>query len=105
MEKISYDFFLSIFEKGENIDETVFCFTDDKNETEHYLGYLPNGPLPDSPYWAGYCDFKDGYECASAKELFQAKIYDGKSLEERWKEVNICSIGGIPVEDWLSQRN
>ena len=100
---ISYDFLLSLFETGTNVDETAFYFTDDPTEEEHYLGYLPYGPIPEYPYWAGYCDIEDGFECATAKELFQAPIYHGKSLKERWKEANIYQIGGASIEEF-SQR-
>ena len=103
MGKMPYKKFLELFENGRNVDETVFYFKSDKNETEHYLGYLPEGPLPETPYWAGYCDLKDGFECASAIELFQAKIFDRASLEERWEDVCIICIGGIPFEEWSLQ--
>lgn len=98
---ISYDFLLSLFEAGNNIDETAFYFTNDPTEEDHYLGYIPYGSYSNTPYWAGYCDIQDGFECATAKELFEAPIYNGKSLKERWKEANIYHIGGVDTLEYM----
>lgn len=88
-----YDFVLSQFEKGdERVDETTFYFRSDPKETEHYIGYLSQY---EKPYWAGYCDIEDGCEFKTAKELLEAKIYDGKSIKERWDEVVLLEFGGI----------
>ena len=93
----NYDLLLALFEKGDaRVDETVFYFQSDLDESEHYIGYLPEY---DKPYWAGYCDIKDGCEFETAKELFEAKIYDGKSIKDRWDELILVEIGGISVED------
>lgn len=77
---------------GVSIDETCFYFTDDPHETEYYLGFLPQF---DKPYWVGDCDIPDGCEYDTAEELVEAKIFDGKSLKERWSNVRIMSIWGI----------
>ena len=46
------------------------------------------GPLPDG------CEFQ------TAKEFFEAKIYDGRSIKDRWSELILTQIGGINVDDW-----
>ena len=93
-----YDFILAQFAKGdERIDETTFYFRSDPKKVEHYIGYLSQY---EKPYWAGYCDIEDGCEFKTAKELFEAKIYDGQSIKERWNELVFINIGGISVEDW-----
>ena len=51
--QMDWDFFFRQLAAGMNIDETCFYFSDDPNEEEHYLGYLPQY---DKPYWVGYCD-------------------------------------------------
>ena len=51
--QMDWDFFFRQLAAGMNIDETCFYFSDDPNEEEHYLGYLPQY---DTPYWVGYCD-------------------------------------------------
>lgn len=46
--QMDWDFFFRQLTAGMNIDETCFYFSDDPNEEEHYLGYLPQY---DKPYW------------------------------------------------------
>lgn len=93
-----YDFILALFKKGdERVDETTFYFRSDPEEIEHYIGYLPQY---DKPYWAGYCDIEDGCEFETAKELFEVKIYNGKSIKDRWNDLVLVSIGGVSVDDW-----
>lgn len=86
------------FEKGdERVDETTFYFRSDPEEVEHYIGYLPQY---EKPYWAGYCDIEDGCEFKTAKELFESKIYDRRSIKDRWDELVLINIGGISADDW-----
>ena len=93
-----YGFVLKQFEKGDDcVDETTFYFRSDPQETEHYIGYLSQY---DEPYWAGYCDIPDGCSFRTAKELFEAKIYDGQSIKDRWEDVIITQFGGIDVDYW-----
>jgi hypothetical protein len=44
----------------------------------------------------------DGCEFASAEELFNAKIYGGRSIRERWHDIRIFQIGGISIDDWVA---
>lgn len=62
-----------------------------------YIGYLSQH---EKPYWAGYCDIEDGCEFKTAKELFEAKIYDKRSIKDRWDELVLINIGGISADDW-----
>lgn len=76
-----YNFIFAQFEKGdERVDETTFYFRSNPEEVEHYIGYLSQY---EKPYWAGYCDIEDGCEFKTAKELFEAKIYDKRSIKDR----------------------
>ena len=84
-------------QKCTNIDETSFVFKDDPHKIEHYIGYLPQYEFP---YWVGYCDVEDGCEFKTAKELFEAPIFDGKSIKDRWDEVEIIATGGINIDEW-----
>ena len=93
------DYLIQEFKEGMNVDETSFTFEKDNQDLLHYIGYSENEPLP---YWAGLCDLPDGRRFQTADELFEAKIYDGKSLKERWDEVTIYSINSLPLDDWLS---
>lgn len=93
------DYLIQEFKAGMNVDETSFSFEKDNQDFIRYIGYSENDPLP---YWAGFCDLPDGRRFQTADELFEAKIYDGKSLKERWDEVTIYSINSLPLDDWLS---
>lgn len=75
---MDWDFFFRQLKAGLNIDETCFVFSADKEETEHYLGYLPNF---DKPFWIGYRDIEDGCEFKTAEELVNAPVFGGKSLK------------------------
>ena len=93
-----FDKFLSVFIKsGTNADETVFYFKNDINEVEHYIGFLPQY---EEPYWAGLCDIENGCSFKTAEELFNAKIYDGKSIKDRWNEVVLLEIASIGIDEW-----
>ena len=93
------DYLIQEFKAGMNVDETSFSFEKDNQDLLRYIGYSENDPLP---YWAGLCDLPNGRRFQTADELFEAKIYDGKSLKERWDEVTIYSINSLPLDDWLS---
>lgn len=95
---LKWEFFFKQLLSGVNIDETCFYFIDDPNEEEHYIGFLPGF---EKPYWTGYCDVPDGTEYYTTEELVNDRIYDRKSLKERWGEVRICSIEGVCLEEWL----
>ena len=84
-------------QKLTNIDETAFVFKDDPRKIEHFIGYLPQYELP---YWVGYCDIEGGCEFKTAKELFEAPIFDGKSIKDRWNEIEIIAIGAINIDEW-----
>ena len=93
------DYLIQEFKAGMNVDETSFTFEKDNQDLLRYIGYSEHDPLP---YWAGLCDLPDGRRFQTADELFEAKLYDGKSLKERWDEVTIYSIYSLPLDDWLS---
>lgn len=96
---MTYDELLNAFiNQLPNIDETAFYFKNDPEETDHYIGYLPEYDLP---YWIGVCDIPDGCEYKTAEEMFEAPVFNGKSIKERWSEIIIFQIGAIPVDEWL----
>jgi hypothetical protein len=100
MEKLDYDFYFSHLKAGVSIDETCFYFSDDPKEDEHYIGFQSEY---EKPYWVGFCDVEDGCEFNTAEELVEAKIFNGKSLKERWPFVRIVNIQGIDLDDWLKR--
>lgn len=91
-----YDFIFRQFAKGNRrVDETVFRFASDPEGIVRYIGYLPEYG---EPYWAGLCDVPDGCGFRTAKELFEAKIYDGRSIKDRWDEVALLEMGGVGID-------
>ncbi len=53
-------------------------------------------------YWAGCgCDTPGGQGYPTAKALFEAPIYGGKSIRDRWDEISWESIDGyMSAEDF-----
>ena len=93
-----YDFLLKHFAAGdERLDETMFYFRTDPAEEEHYIGYISKY---EKPYWIGCCDIPDGCEFRTAKEMFEAKVFNKQSMKDRWKEIVIINIGGIDAKEW-----
>lgn len=46
-------------------------------------------------YWAGFgCDIPNGTEFPTAQALFDAPIYGGRSLRDRWNEITWHMIDG-----------
>ena len=82
---VDFNYFLAELRKGKIMNETSFYFVDEISE----------------PYWAGLCDIPNGTEFLTADELVNATIYRGKSLKERWDDVRIICMGGIPVDDYM----
>ena len=99
---LPFEWVLDIFRHCEDIDETIFNFTSDDPDYERFLGCLTD-VRPNKLYWAGYCDLPDGFDAATADELFDAPIYDGKSLKERWGEVNLLAFGWIEPDEYISR--
>ncbi len=101
---IPYSYLLDLFRKGEPmIDETTFYFMEESPGDSHIIGYLGYGsqPVADKPYWAGYCDHENGFTANTADELFEAPIYGGKSLKDRWKDVYIWTIGPMEPKEFI----
>lgn len=96
-DQMSFSYFMELLIKGRFIDETEFYFTDGEEYDYHILGYLPQY---EKPYWVGYCDIRDGSEFVTAEEMVTAKIYDGRSIKERWNELRLVSLGGLCLNDW-----
>ena len=95
---MQYQMLFDLFNmKAINIDETSFRFRNDPRKIEHFIGYVPQYELP---YWVGYCDIEGGCNFKTAKELFEAPIFDVKSMKDRWYEVEIIAIGAINIDEW-----
>ena len=101
---IPFDYVLTLFREMKDVmDDTAFCFLEERETgKERGLGCLPEGPRSFGlPYWADDCDEAGGFRCAAAEELFDAPIYDGRSLRERWPEVWLFRIGGLFANEFI----
>ena len=95
---MDYNTLFNLFDrKHQNINDTSFYFKTDPNLTEHFIGYSPGNSFP---YWVGYCDIENGWSCKTAKELFEAPVFDGKSIKDRWDEIVLIQIGAIGIDEW-----
>ena len=52
---MKWKIFYYLLAAEKSIGEMCFIFSDDKEKTEHYLGYTADW---DEPYWIGCCDIK-----------------------------------------------
>ena len=95
---MKYETLFKLFDEQHiNIDETSFYFKDDPQKIEHFIGYLPQYDLP---YWIGYCDVEGGCEFLTAKEMFEAPVFEGRSMKDRWENVVLITIGAISFDEW-----
>lgn len=98
MDTLDYNIFFHYLKIGSCMNDTCFYFTDEPGEPEHYLGYVEDWKRP---YWVGLCDIPNGCNFATAEELVQAPIFQGRSLKERWEQVRILEIEAVSVDYWL----
>jgi len=99
---ITYEMLLFAFQHDDvfGVDETSFYFDDEgKKRFDHMIGCIRGEAFP--PYWVGGCDIENGCEFDTAEELFQAKIFDGQSIQERWEHLVLDSVGCLSTEGWL----
>ena len=83
------------------VQDTIFsypgnedCFIGSTNQIfyDSNLNPLSHG---ETRYWAGAgCDVPKGAEFLSAQDLFEASIYGGKSILDRWDEITWHEIDG-----------
>lgn len=96
---ISYEKLLCFFENDTDclMNDTTFYFDDD-DEGIHYFGCQKGY---ENPYWVGYCDIPDGCDFLTARELFEAKIFNHQSIKDRWEHLVFVNIGAIQAQEWL----
>lgn len=97
--RLQLDYLLQEIKARKMVDEISFVFESDSDEVLRFIGVSDD---EEAPYWVGLSDVPDGRGFKEIDELFNAKIYDGKSLKERWSEVIIYSIAGLSLDDWLT---
>ena len=101
---MNYDQLLNYFAERTHVDDTRFsypgngdCIIGATNQVfiDSNLRPMSHG---ETFYWAGDgCDIHSGVEYLTARELFEAPIYGGKSIRQRWGQIEWEMIDG-----WMS---
>jgi len=102
---------IQYFDKQPYVQDTVFsypgnddCIIGATNQVfyDSNLRPLSNG---ETHYWAGCgCDIPNGTGFPTAQALFDAPIYGGKSLRERWNEIVWHEIDGWMTPEEFDSR-
>lgn len=91
---------IQVFKYDSHINDMSFSFKQDETKILHYIGVTKEAH---DPYWSYFSDDSGVKRFHTAEELFNAKIYNGQSLRERWSEVTIVHMNGMPIEECFSQ--
>ncbi len=104
---MTYEQLLDWFDRHTYVDDTYFSYPGNEDcvigATDQIFYDSNLRPLShgETRYWAGYgCDVHNGVGFISAKELFEAPIYEGRSIKDRWDEITWDRIGG-----WMSEED
>ena len=108
---MNYDQLLNYFAERTHVDDTRFsypgngdCIIGATNQVfiDSNLRPMSHG---ETFYWAGDgCDIHSGVEYLTARELFEAPIYGGKSIRQRWGQIEWEMIDGwMSAEDFDHQ--
>ena len=77
----------------ENVD---FFFSDDPRKKIYKIGFC-KGVLID-PYVISTCDLEEGLSMVTPQEIFEAKVFRGRSLKEQWDRVVITEMNDVGVK-------
>lgn len=91
--KIPYEIFSQKFSEGKNFFENSFYVENSDKYCDCWMGF--NKKFSE-PYWYGLTpDGKNGYDFKTAEEMFNAKVFDGRSIKDLWRDIYFISINGI----------
>ena len=108
---MTYDQLLNYFAERKRVDDTYFSYPGNEgcvigatspifcDSNLHLMSQR------ETFYWAGAgCDIHNGTDYPTAKELFEAAIYERRSIKERWSEIEWDMIDGwMRTEDFDRQ--
>ena len=104
---MKYQHFVDWFESHTHVDDTYFSYPGNEDciiGAIYKISYDSNRrPLSygQTTYWAGDgCDIHNGIGYSTARELFEAPIYEGHSIKDRWNEITWYRING-----WMSEED
>ncbi len=103
---ISYSDITKLFSKdleGKSCIEIEFLVKGYQKYQHCWMGKTPDKATKKDSYWYGLVpDGSEAYDYDNFQDFASAPIFDGKSLKEVWKEVEVLSIDGCAPEDRLS---
>lgn len=80
--------------------EIGFCVSGSEEFDNCWMGKDNSGV-----YWFGLTpDSKNEYDFSSFDELINAKVFDGKSLSDVWRGVDVLEIDGCDAEEMAKLR-
>lgn len=98
-EKIPYEIFSPKFSERKNFFEISFYVENSDKFCDCWMGFNKDFS---EPYWYGLTsDGKNGYDFKTAEEMFNAKVFDGRSIKDLWHDIYFTSINGISARDWV----
>ena len=108
---MTYESMVQFWSERKNVGDTVFSYPGNEDcwiGATSQIFYDSNlRPLSrgETFYWAGCgCDLPRGTDFLSARELFEAPIYGGKSIRDRWDEITWHEIDGWMSEEEFDRR-
>ncbi|MBR1764377.1 MAG: hypothetical protein IJ746_03185 [Ruminococcus sp.] len=92
--EFSFETFQMILENDErfNVDGTVFYFDDDNTKDEKTY-YICCDHYYNKPYWITKLDNPISDKYSTASELLTARVFNGRSLKDRYEHMVIEEIG------------
>ena len=108
---MTYDQLLNYFAQRKHVDDTRFSCPGNEDcvigATSQVFLDANLRPMShgETFYWAGVgCDLPGGTDFSTARALFEAPIYEGRSIRERWPEIEWHMIDGwMNTEDFDSR--
>lgn len=102
---------IEYFAKQPYVQDTIFsypgnedCFIGSTNQIFYDSNLRPtsNG---ETRYWASCgCDIQNGTEYPTAQALFDAPIFGGRSIRDRWDEITWLEIDGWMTPEQFDAR-
>jgi hypothetical protein len=84
--------------KTHHIDEIELYISKDYDIPYYFGTYGDNNPYS---YWFASGDGSTGADFYTIEELSTTKVIDGKSLRDIWDSVEISTINGCNIQDYI----
>lgn len=108
---MTYEQLLNYFALRKHVDDTYFSYPGNEGcvigATSQVFFDSSLRPMShgETCYWAGAgCDIHNGAGFPTARALFEAPIYEGRSIKQRWAEIEWHMIDGWMSADAFDSR-